>query len=109
MSRSKHHERHLFPTGEVGFIHSSSPYCKCRPNRRSDDRQTVYIHSIYSSEGAAAAMKQPEYRDTDGVFRVVMPELLRGRFERWLRGEHLQMAAAPVSDPNTYVVLMHKR
>jgi hypothetical protein len=107
MSGSRQHERHLFPTGEVGFIHTSSAYCRCKPYRRTGGHQTVYIHSVYSTEGPA--MKEPDYRDTDGVFTVVMPELLRARYERWLRREHLQMAVAPGSNPNTYVVLMHKR
>jgi hypothetical protein len=103
VSKSRPHERHMFPTGELGFVHESSAYCKCRPSRRSDSRFAVFIHNVYSSEGLA--MKEPEYRDFDSVFTVVMPEVLHVRFERWLRREHLQMAVAPGSAPNTYVVL----
>lgn len=34
---------------------------------------------------------QPPQPDDAGSFTVVMPDVLRPRFERWLKREHLQM------------------
>lgn len=39
-----------------------------------------------------------------GSFTVVLPELLRDRFERWLRREHLQMTESRGTGPSTYAV-----
>jgi len=42
--------------------------------------------------------------DPAGSFTVVLPDVLRQRFERWLRREHLHMFNAPGGDPTAYVV-----
>lgn len=52
-------------------------------------------------------MKQEEPRGPgdDGTFTVVMMDVLRNRFERWLRREHLQMGPLPGGGPHHFQVL----
>jgi hypothetical protein len=49
----------------------------------------------------------PQPDDDAGSFTVVMPAVLRDRFERWLRREHLQLR--PVSnDPPIFRVELRR-
>lgn len=49
--------------------------------------------------------RQPTVPGGDSTFTVILPGLLRERFERWLRREHIQMRPIPGGDQETFLVI----
>lgn len=84
MTKSRPRERHIFPP-ESRF-HISTPWCKCQAVKRVNASGTVYVHRDFNEEPWMKAS------DEAALFTVLMPGVLRQRFERWLRREHLQMS-----------------
>lgn len=63
---------------------------------RSNSSGRVYVHQDVD-------MRKTNPMD-DRAFTVVMPAVLRDRFERWLRDEHLQMIVQQEAGPLVYRV-----
>jgi hypothetical protein len=100
MSRTKARERHIFPA--ESHFHVPSQWCKCKPGKRANPSGTVYVHRDWTHE-QEAALKKLEPTD-DRPFTVILPGVLRERFERWLRNNHLQMDVVPQAGPVLYRV-----
>lgn len=43
MSKSRAHVRHIYPPDDPA--HTQSPYCACKPNKRTRGVETVWVHN----------------------------------------------------------------